>query len=54
MIGLSRRSPVAGYEQAAGYAYPWTDVSPGGQLLKQGREVEYGFSASRRARRTNS
>lgn len=45
MIGLiTSLPPVAGYEQAAGYAYPVDQTFRRAvELLKQGREVEYGF-----------
>lgn len=45
MIGLiTSLPPVAGYEQAAGYAYPVDETFRRAvELLKRGREVEYGF-----------
>jgi len=45
MIGLITALPaVAGYDQAAGYAYPVDETFRRAvELLKQGREVEYGF-----------
>jgi len=45
MVGLLTALPaVAGYEQAAGYAYPVDDMFRRAlEALLQGREVEYGF-----------
>jgi S1-C subfamily serine protease len=45
MVGLTTSLPAtAGYEQAAGYAFPVDEAFRRAvDLLKQGREVEYGF-----------